>query len=39
MRFSNTRAKNRDKAGYRSESNNSYTNKKSWMENISQVRE
>ena len=27
MRFSNTRAKNRDKAGYRSESSNSYQQK------------
>lgn len=34
MRFSNTRAKNRDKARYSSESSNSYPNKKSWMDNI-----
>ena len=39
MRFSNTRAKNRDKARYSSESSNSYPNKKSWMDNIPQVRE
>ena len=39
MRFSNTRAKNRDKAWYSSESSNYYPNKKSWMGNIPQVRE